>query len=79
MPDFLFPHRYQLKYEFAHLYAEWHAAKQATIPEFKIENVRFEHDPDWNTRLFSIQSARDGNHVVWRAARIAWMTVGGPI
>ena len=58
---------YQPKLE--KLYFEWHEAKQQTQP-FVIENIRFEHDPEWRTRLFSIQSVRDagtgGGHQVWR-------------
>jgi hypothetical protein len=34
--------------------------------DFVIENIRFAHDPHWNTRLFSVQSARDGGHWFWR-------------
>ena len=35
--------------------------------DFVIENIRFTHDPDWNKRLFSMQSARDGGHWFWHA------------
>ena len=35
--------------------------------EFKIENIRFVHDPLWNKRFFSLQSARDGENRFWRA------------
>lgn len=35
--------------------------------DFKIENIRFAHDPHWNTRFFSLQSAHDGGHWFWRA------------
>lgn len=58
------------------LYAEWRAAKQALEPEFKTENIRFERDPMWRHRLLSIQSAHDGNHWVWKVARVAWLGMG---
>lgn len=30
----------------------------------------FVHDPDWDHRLLSIQSAHDGNHPVWKVAHV---------
>ncbi len=54
---------------------EW-AAHQA---EFKLENVRFRHDPEWRHRFFSIQSAHSGNHSIWKATRVVWMSMGGAI
>ena len=68
----LFPRPYVLEMsrlrqqlEEAHLAwaTEWKLRQQ----EFVIENIRFVHDPDWNRRLFSLQSARDGGHWFWRA------------
>ena len=44
---------------------EW-KARQA---DFKIENIRFVHGPDWNKRTFSIQAAHDGGTSFWRATR----------
>lgn len=35
--------------------------------DFKIENIRFVHDPLWNKRLFSLQAARNGEGWFWRA------------
>lgn len=35
--------------------------------DFRIENIRFAHDPLWNRRVFSLQSARDGGHWFWQA------------
>ena len=37
--------------------------------DFKIENIRFVHDPDWNKRIFSLQAARDGDIWFWKATR----------
>lgn len=48
-------------------------------PEFKIENIRFEHDPNWDKRFFSIQSAHNANHWVWKATRIIWVGMGGAV
>ena len=39
-----------------HRVTEW-KRQQA---DFVIENIRFVHDPLWNTRFFSLQAARDG-------------------
>jgi hypothetical protein len=38
--------------------------------EFKLENIRFRHDPLWKKRIFSIQAARDGEVWFWRATRV---------
>jgi hypothetical protein len=37
--------------------------------DFRIENIRFNHDPLWNKRVFSLQAARDGGTWFWRATR----------
>jgi hypothetical protein len=37
--------------------------------DFKIENIRFVHDPGWNKRIFSLQAARDGEVWFWKATR----------
>lgn len=39
-------------------------------------NIRFEHDPLWNQRLMSIQSAHDRNHPVWKGAHML-MSIAG--
>lgn len=44
--------------------------------DFKIENVRFVHDPDWNKRIFSLQAARDGEVWFWRATHAIVMFGG---
>jgi hypothetical protein len=72
----LFPSAYQIQHvtlrqslEQAHhaWWKEWEARRRS---EFTIENIRFEHDPQWRNRFFSIQSARDANHWVWKATRV---------
>ena len=54
---------------------EWQRRQQ----EFVIENIRFAHDKDWNRRLFSLQSARDGAHWFWKATRVIATISGGSI
>lgn len=44
--------------------------------DFKIENIRFVHDPNWNKRIFSLQAARDGETLFWKATR-AIVVFGG--
>jgi hypothetical protein len=45
---------------------EWKARQQ----EFKIENIRFLHDPGWNKRFFSLQAAHDGETWFWQATHL---------
>jgi hypothetical protein len=72
----LFPSAYRIEHtqlrqslEEAHYtwWKQWEAQRQS---EFILENIRFEHDPQWRNRFFSIQSARDANHWVWKATRV---------
>ena len=53
-------------------WAEWKTHQDA---KFKVENVRFEHVEGWNRKVFSIQSAHDANHWIWKATRVAWMSL----
>jgi hypothetical protein len=71
----LFPYPYQVEVsklrqqlDEAHLawVLEWKARQQ----EFKLENIRFGHDPFWKKRIFSIQAAHDGHIWFWRATRV---------
>jgi len=71
----LFPQPYQIEVsklrqqlEEAHL--AWVAEWKQRQAEFKLENIRFRHDPLWKKRIFSIQAARDGDIWFWRATRI---------
>ncbi len=45
--------------------------------EYKIENIRFTHDPDWNTRMFSLQAAHDGKGLFWGTVHViaGWSAV----
>jgi hypothetical protein len=75
----LFPSAYQVEHvklrqslEEAHhaWWQQWQAQRELA---FVIENIRFEHDPGWKNRFFSIQSAHDANHWVWKATRIVFL------
>lgn len=75
MLQILFPQPYQI--EISRLRQQLDEAHLAWVTEwtqrqaaFKIENIRFVHDPDWNKRIFSIQAARDGDVWFWRATRV---------
>jgi len=68
----LFPSPYRI--EFSKLRQQLEEAHFAWVSEwrreqadFRLENIRFVHDPYWNKRLFSLQAARDGGHWFWRA------------
>ena len=75
MLNTIFPSPYQVEVsqlrqqlDQAHLawVVEWKARQDA----YKIENIRFSHDPDWNKRFFSLQAARNGETWFWRATHI---------
>lgn len=57
----------------------WWTQWKTEQPEFKIENIRFKHVDDWNRKAFSIQSAHDANHWIWKATRVIWVGMGGAI
>ncbi|MGE5157192.1 MAG: hypothetical protein ACM3OF_03495 [Gemmatimonas sp.] len=44
--------------------------------DFKIENIRFAHDPGWNKRVFSLQAARDGEVWFWKVTHV-FVVFGG--
>jgi hypothetical protein len=56
--------------EFDQLYKIIRQGQIKREEKFVIENVRFEHDPQWRTRFLSIQCAHDGDHPVWAAAHV---------
>jgi hypothetical protein len=43
-----------------------HGRRKREQLDFRIENIRFVHDPNWNKRFFSLQSARDGGNWFWQ-------------
>lgn len=66
----LFPAPYsigvsKLRQQLEQAHFAWKTEWKRQQLEFAIENVRFFHDPNWNTRFFSLQSARDGGHWFW--------------
>ena len=85
MLQVLFPQPYQIEVsklrqqlEEAHL--AWVKAWKQRQAEFKLENIRFRHDPLWKKRIFSIQAAHDGANFFWGAVRVlvAW-DIFGPL
>ena len=81
-PEILFPYKIRYLAPLEDLYVKWQVGKEESEPQFVIENIHFEHDPLWNTRFWSIQSAHDLSHPVWQAveitfvlAQIAWLIV----
>ena len=48
----------------------WVTERRRRQADFKIENIRFRHDPYWNQRIFSLQAAHDGKIWFWRATRV---------
>jgi hypothetical protein len=82
--NILFPSGYyvevsKLRQQLDQAHLAWWKEWQDSQPKFAIENIRFEHDPLWNKRFFSIQSAHDLNHWVWKATSVIWMGMGGSI
>ena len=75
MLQVLFPQPYQIEVsrprqqlDEAHL--AWVKEWKQRQAEFKLENIRFRHDPLWKKRIFSIQAAHDGDIWFWRATRV---------
>lgn len=75
MLQVLFPQPYQievsrLRQQLDEAHLAWVAEWRQRQAEFKLENIRFRHDPLWKKRIFSIQAARDGDVWFWRATRV---------
>ena len=69
----LFPSSYsvevsKLRQQLDEAHLAWSIEWRARQADFKIENIRFVHDPHWTKRFFSLQSARDGGTWFWRVA-----------
>jgi hypothetical protein len=43
---------------------------ESATADFKIENIRFAHDPYWNKRILSLQAAHDGETWFWQATHV---------
>jgi hypothetical protein len=70
----LFPSPYaiklsKLRQQLEQAHFAWVREWRRQQADFNIENIRFNHDPLWNKRIFSLQAARDGETWFWRATR----------
>jgi hypothetical protein len=79
--NLLFPSGYvaeigNLRQQLERAHYAWWEEWKGQQPDFKIENIRFKHVDGWNRKAFSIQSAHDGVHWIWKATRVAWMALG---
>ena len=68
----LFPSSYsvevsKLRQQLDEAHFAWAKQWKQRQADFKIENIRFTHDPLWNKRSFSLQAAHDGETWFWRA------------
>jgi hypothetical protein len=75
LPMFLFPQPYQvevskLRQQLDEAHLAWATEWKQRQADFKIENIRFVHDPCWNKRIFSLQAARDGKTWFWSATHV---------
>jgi hypothetical protein len=82
--NILFPSGYvveisRLRQQLDQAHFAWWKEWKEQQPDFKIENIRFEHKPGWDKRFFSIQSAHSGNHWIWKATRVVWVSMGGAV
>ena len=71
----LFPSSYsvevsKLRQQLDEAHLAWSKEWKARQLDFKIENIRFVHDPYWNKRIFSLQAAHDGEIWFWRATHM---------
>jgi hypothetical protein len=71
----LFPYPYavevsKLRQQLDEAHFAWSKEWKDRQPDFKIENIRFVHDPLWNKRIISLQAACDGEIWFWRATRV---------
>jgi len=71
---------FQFRRQLEQVHLTWATEWKARQSDFQIENIRFQHDPGWNRRIFSIQAAHDGTNFFWGAARVlvVW-DVFGPL
>ena len=75
MLNVLFPIPYsievsRLRQQLDEAHLAWATEWKRRQLDFKIENIRFAHDPDWNRRLFSLQAAHDGETLFWGTVHI---------
>jgi hypothetical protein len=75
LPVFLFPQRYRvevskLRQQLDEAHLAWATEWKRQQLDYTIENIRFIHDPHWNTRIFSLQAAHDGKGLFWGAVHV---------
>ena len=75
LPRVLFPYPYRaevskLRQQLDEAHLAWAKQWKVQQSDFKIENIRFAHDPHWNKRIFSLQAAHDGKIWFWRATHV---------
>ena len=71
----LFPSSYsaevsKLRQQLDEAHLAWSKEWKERQADFKIVNIRFVHDPDWNKRIFSLQAAHDGKTWFWQATHV---------
>ena len=76
-PEIIYDAAFQQQLQ--HYYGQWRTEWEKQQPVFKVANVRFAHDPDWKNRFFSIQSAHDGGHWIWKATKIVFGPFAGGV
>lgn len=54
-------------------YQIWREEKEAREEKWVPVNIRFEHDPLWRYRYMSIQCMHDGNIMIWKLAKVAYV------
>ena len=75
LPGILFPYPYQvevskLRQQLDEAHLAWSTEWKQRQADFKIENIRFTHDPHWNKRVFSLQAAHDGETWFWSSVHV---------
>ena len=75
LPIVLFPQAYavevsKLRQQLDEAHLAWSTEWKQRQSEFRIENIRFAHDPDWNKRIFSIQAAHNGETWFWSGVHV---------
>jgi hypothetical protein len=80
----LFPSAYsvevtKLRQQLDEAHLAWAKEWKQRQADFKIENIRFTHDPLWNKRIFSLQAARDGETWFWQATHLIVLFGGASI
>jgi hypothetical protein len=75
LPIVLFPQPYQvevskLRQQLDEAHLAWSTEWKQRQADFKLENIRFTHDPHWNQRFFSLQAAHDGETLFWSGVHV---------